>query len=489
MFHNRRGKLLRSGAASEESIVSRTNATWLAGRRGVSASRKQVRSAALCAAWFSVAAGIAWSTPAPPRKAAPPAAPARHGRETVVIDDGWTFRADPSRTGEAQGWASAPAGGQPVAVPSLWPQGGAAPSPGAGWYWREIDPSRAWAGQTVRLRFEAVADHAEVWLNGQRLGEHRGGATPFELNITKALKIGAKNQLAVEVEGDIARGAGIWQGVLLMAHDEAYIADVFPYGGPLGNLRAEVELLNTSDKTGEVSLDARILAAEGKNAEIKKSGQNITLTPSRNMTTMLVNVPKKKLAAWSPETPSLFRFDLAFHQDKDVLDTTETTFGFRDLGWRDGSITINGVPITPRAVAPGIGRPVVIATEDDRTAARESLRKLKAAKVNILYLEAPPPALLSLADEEGLLIVEGARRNQSAADADRELIELVRRDRAHPAVLAWNAPHANETYVAAIRALDPTRFVLAGVGPNAKLYPPRSTDLPAAAPPAGLVLP
>src|SRR5665811_2056058 len=71
--------------------------------------------------------------PAPPRKPAPPA---RHGRDTKVIDDGWTFRTDPSNMGEAQGWAKTQAAGsQPIPVPSLW-TGSAAPGySGFAWYW------------------------------------------------------------------------------------------------------------------------------------------------------------------------------------------------------------------------------------------------------------------------------------------------------------------------------------------------------------------
>jgi beta-galactosidase/beta-glucuronidase len=402
-----------------------------------------------------------------------------------VIDSGWKFRTDPSNSGESQGWGKAiPPGAAPIAIPSLWTTVAAPGYSGVAWYWLEVDPPGKWLGQTVRLRFEAAADRTVVWVNGERAGDHTGGAVPFELNITKALKIGTRNLLAVRAEGEASRGAGLWQGVLLLASDEAFISDVFPHGGPLGNLVAEVELTNTSDKSGDCSLDARVIAANAPDKTIKSSSQNLSLTPNRNLTTMLINVPKKNLSAWSPDSPALYHVDLSFHQDKDVLDTTETTFGFRDLGWIDSAITINGTAIVPRAVAPDNALPIVIATEPDRSAAKAMLQRLKDAHVTVVYLDAPPPALLSLADEMGLLVVEGPRRRLPQAGAEQELLDLVRRDRAHPSVIGWNVRDLGAAVVSKIKLLDRTRFVLAGVGKEARLWPPHSEST--ASPPPGL---
>ena len=421
--------------------------------------------------------------PAPPPRKTTTAT--RRGRDTKVIDSGWTFRTDPSNMGDNQGWNKmVPLGAAPIAIPSLWTTAAAPGYSGVAWYWLEVDAPDKWSGQTVRLRFEAVADRAVVWVNGQRVGDHQGGATPFEFNITKALKSGAKNLLAVRADGDASRGAGMWQGVLLMASDEAFISDVFPHGGPLGNLVAEVELTNTSDKSGDCSLDARVIAANAPDKTIKSSSQNLSLTPSRNLTTMVINVPKKSLIAWSPDTPALYRVDLSFHQEKDILDTTETTFGFRELGWADSAITINGTAIAPKAIAPEPSQPIVIATEPNRSAARAMLKKLVDAHVTVVYLDAPPPALLSLADELGLLVIEGARRRLTPGDAEQELTDLVRRDRAHPSVIGWNTRDLDAAVASKIRDLDPTRFVITGTGGQSRLTPPHSES--AAPLPAGL---
>ena len=72
---------------------------------------------------------------------------------------------------------------------------------GVGWYWTEFDAPAHWAGQWVRIEFEAVFHTAKVWLNGKLLGEHPGrGYTAFTFDATPALRFDAANVLAVKVD-------------------------------------------------------------------------------------------------------------------------------------------------------------------------------------------------------------------------------------------------------------------------------------------------
>ena len=300
------------------------------------------------------------------------------------------------------------------------------------------------------------------------------------------MKVGAKNLLTVRVEASPDHGVGIWQGVQMMAHDEAYIEDVFPYGGPLGNLRAEVELYNSSDKSGDASLDARVVVLAPPKSDIKSTGQVLSLTPKRNVTTMVVNVPKKRLVPWSLITPTLYSLELVFHQDKDVLDTTETRFGFRDFGWKDSAITLNGIAISPKAAGSDAVKQMVFDTDQEKNSMRDQLSKLKTSGVNVIYLDAPIPALLTLTDEIGILVVVGPRRGQTAAIAQAELMDLLRRDRAHPSILAWNGSGLGKDAAAMVHTLDPTRFIIQTAGTETKLTPPRSEDRIQVPGPAGL---
>lgn len=424
---------------------------------------------------------------APPPKPPPP----RHGRDTQVIDGAWRFLPDPDNQGEKRGWDHAvPSGTREIAVPGLWGTAAAPGYAGAAWYWREFDVSSNWRGQTVRLQFNAVAENARVWLNGKPLGAHTDGATPFEFNVTPLLTIGEKNTLAVRVEGSAKTGAGIWQGVLLVVHDEAYLADCFPQADDLGHLSAVITLANTSDKSGDAELDARLIAANAPTHDVNKTQQFLHLTPDRNLTTMLISVRGKSLHLWSPSDPFLYAVQLAFRQDRDVLDTLETPFGFHSFGYANGTITVNGEAVRLTTVAPLPALPVVIATTDDVVRARESLRRLKDRGVTLVYLQAPPPTLLRLADEEGLLVVESARPGQLPKAAADEMRDLIRRDRFHPCLLAWNLGDADAATAQSTRQLDPTRFLL--VGPTAaaaKLWLPGQTETTSVIPPPGFLPP
>jgi hypothetical protein len=129
----------------------------------------------------------------------------------------------------------------------------------------------------------------------------------------------------------------------------------------------------------------------------------------------------------------------------------------------------------------------VAATQAEIQAARDLLRKTKAGGVSLLYLNAPPPVLLSLADEEGVLIVEGARDHLQGDAAAAEMVDLMQRDRAHPCILGWNLRDAEEKTIRQARQLDPSRFMLTGSGKSARLWLPQG-EPDAVPPPPGFLL-
>lgn len=418
----------------------------------------------------------------------------RHGRDTLVIDDTWqTLPAPPTEAG-TQGWEQAvPKEAKDILVPSLLPTAYKVSASGESathWYWRRFDLPANWKGQMIRLRFEAVAETAQVWLNGQKLGEHTGGATPFEFTVTSQAQTGASNLLAVRVTGG-RWGTGLWQGVMLMAHDEAYLGDCVPQTDALRHLNAALDLFNTSQVTGDATLDAQILAKVDLPRPLATTNQNLHLTPGRNITTLLLTIPKKQTLLWTPANPSLYMLRLSFRQEKDVLDTDLITFGLREFGYQNGTITLNGASLQIKALPATTTTLTVVATMEDKTRLRNLLHDVMDRGVNVLYVNAPPPMMLRLADELGLLVIEGARPGQSPAATATELQELVRRDRAHPCILAWNLPIADPArsteIIATLRTLDPTRFLLAGAGPSTKLWAPNENDPTAGALPVGLL--
>ncbi len=438
------------------------------------------------------------STPAvtqqKPRRGKPPVpgtpTQARKGRATIVIDGTWKFARDLVNIGESAGWAkSPPPTAADTSIPALWTSQAAPGYSGTAWYWKTFPVPAEWKGQTVRVIFNAVADNASVWLNGAALGNHSGGVTPFEFNITKTIMIGQDNLLAVKVDGDAKLGAGIWQGVEVTSHDEAYIQHIFASADDFGGISANIDLLNTSAVTGDAELDCVVStdSSTGKTTEVKKSNQNIHLTPQLNVTDFIASIGKKDLTLWSLDTPYLYAYQLLFKQGKDILDTDEVKFGCRSFGLKNGQITLNAVPIRLSAIAIHLELPVVIATTDDTDKAEALLKRAKTAGVTVLYLDAPNPAILQLADTTGVLIVEAPRPGLAPAARDAEMRTLVVRDRNHPCILGWSAGDCSADFAAELRQLDSTRFLLTGKGSALQLWGPLK-DAPEKGPlPVGLM--
>lgn len=435
-----------------------------------------VRSVSLLAVvpYLFCALGIVWAaTPKPPKVKSTTAPPARKGRATLVIDGIWKFAVDhgagPADPGRS---LNIPPDARETVIPSLWTSSAAPNYSGAAWYWRVFAIPAEWKGQTIRVRFHAVADEATVWLNGTLLGSHNDGATPFEFNITKTASIGKDNLIAVRVQGSAKRGAGIWQGVEVLAHDEAYIDDVYTQADAFGRITAEIRMLNTSQVEGDATLDTHVATISEPIRQVQKSNQNVHLVPRENLTSFLTSVHGKDLQLWTPDTPVVYGFDLIFRQDKDLLDRYERQFGFRSFGLKAGHITLNGNEIALSAIAPKLDLPVVIATSDDVEKARDMLQRAKRVGVSVIYLAAPPDEMLRLADVTGMLIVEGPRPGLSAAQRDIEMRELVLRDRSHPSVLAWNAGACSDAFARELRLLDSTRFLLNESNDGHKLWAP-----------------
>jgi len=161
-------------------------------------------------------------------------------RETVPLHDGWKFiRQDVAQDAAVDSWES-------IGVPHTWNakdgQTGKKANPdqpagyyrGPGWYARELDIPAAWKGRRVFIRFEAASLVADVYLNGQHVGQHRGGFAAFCYELTPLVDFSGKNLLRVKVDnskfedvpplsGDFTVDGGIYRPVGLIATDSTCI--------------------------------------------------------------------------------------------------------------------------------------------------------------------------------------------------------------------------------------------------------------------------
>ncbi len=102
-------------------------------------------------------------------------------------------------------------------------EGGYLPA-GTGWYRKQLNMPKEWAGKTVKLMFDGVYQDSKIYVNGDSVGSHFYGYTPFVIDITKQLKVG-NNVIAIRVDNSQQKncrwysGSGIYRKVQLIVSD------------------------------------------------------------------------------------------------------------------------------------------------------------------------------------------------------------------------------------------------------------------------------
>lgn len=376
---------------------------------------------------------------------------------TASLDGSWAFATDPDCK-LTPGIVTTAKGIRSIRVPSCWEAAfeDLVGYDGVAWYWRDFEPPVGLReeGRRLFLRFEAVDYAARVWLNGQLLGEHRGGYSPFEFDITEVVHSGANRLIlrVVDPAGDPRRSdglaanevpggkqnhycniGGLWQSVRLIARGRAFVHSVFV--APTGPETADVRLCLAGEPTaGRVLLS--VAPAEGGDAIARAEA------PASRLVDLRLDLPGARL--WSPDRPYLYLLTARLERHGRVIDAASTRFGMRTVEARDGRLLLNGHPIflagaLDQAYYPrGIYAPAsdgVLATQT-RLAKKMGLNFLRA------HIKIPVPRYLDFADEQGLMVWDDfpswyAWNDRVREGVERQMSEWVWRDFNRPSLFAW----------------------------------------------------
>ena len=348
---------------------------------------------------------------------------------------------------------------------------------GSVWYRKTFDYDLAdarRAGRRVFVHFGGANYRTDVFLNGEKLGSHDGGFTPFQFELTGRVKQG-ENRLLVHVnnarrkDGIPALGfdwfnyGGLTRDVDLVETPATYIQDYFIQLAPGSQRRVEgwVKLAGSAPQQSvrvripELDVDVQVQAGADGYAPVRFEAP---------------------FALWSPAQPRLYRVQVSTPDD-----ALEEDIGFRSLAVRGDEILLNGKPLFLRGVN-------VHEEIDGRRAhspedARRLLQHARDLGANFVRLAHYPHSehLVRMADRMGLLLWQEIPVYQGIdfADAgmqarlDAMLSEMIARDRNRAGVAFWGV--ANETSpgpernaaLAALarrsRELDPTRLVAAAL--------------------------
>ncbi len=366
-----------------------------------------------------------------------------------------------------------------------------------GSYRREVQVPADWQGQNLVLHIGAAGSAYYVWVNGEKVGFSKDSKLPSEFDLTRFLKPGASNTIAIQVfrwsdgsyleDQDFWRVSGIERSVYLFARPQTRIDDVFVHAGLDESYRNGKLSADFAISPGTAATARMVLLDAGKpvltrQTALKASGTSRALTLS-------ADVPGVR--AWSAETPNLYTLVTELLDAKgQVLQSTSRDVGFRKVEILNGLVSVNGKPITIRGVNRHEHDPETFHVISHASMERD-IRLMKRNNINAIRTSHYPndPYLYTLADRYGLYVMDEANIESHAYmdyankhpeerakyqvgfdPAWREahvsrVSNMIERDKNHPSVIFWSLGNEAgigpnfEAAAKAAKARDPDRLV------------------------------
>lgn len=324
---------------------------------------------------------------------------------------------------------------------------GGLPFIGTGWYVRDLEFSEKYS--YYGLEFDGIMNHGKIYINGQKVAERPFGYSSFCVDLSDFAKENRKIQLTVKVDSmdKTSRwypGAGIFRPVRLVMSSNVH----FAYNGiqvkcmtDLEKSKAALTVISTVEGISEtVSVEVRhtIYQPDGCAAAVI-SGNPASVTLSEPV-------------LWDLEYPRLYKLVSEIVQNGKVVDQTAVNFGIRSVVFdKEKGFYLNNRNIKIQGVCMhhDLGMLGAAYRED---VMRKRLQTLKEMGCNALRTTHNPPCLktLDLCDEMGILVLDEAfdewtipktvngYANEFPGWAERDLIDMIRRDRNHPCVILYS---------------------------------------------------
>ncbi|ODM05968.1 glycoside hydrolase family 2 TIM barrel-domain containing protein [Eisenbergiella tayi] len=391
---------------------------------------------------------------------------------------------------------------------------------GTGWYKKifRVNPDAVKDGRAV-LHFEGAYMLAQVWLNGQSLGRHVYGYTPFEWDITDLLKTdGSENVVDVKVDNSAQpnsrwySGSGITRNVWICGMKDIHVA---PYGvwirqPEVSEEQAQIHMETrvgvnhrnrasyegtAPEENDEITVETGIYAPDGSLCMQERTAQSQQIAAGvREELLFCQDFLLESPVLWDTENPALYKAVTKIYKDGLLLDEVCTVTGFRNVRFDSTQgFLLNGVRVKLNGVCVHHDGGCAGAAVHPQIWERR-LEKLKAMGVNAVRMShnPPDPALLDLCDRMGLMVMDeafdewrimkgkelGSNTHESRGYSEwfdscheEDMRLMLLRDRNHPSIIIWSIGNevpdqtVPEGYLTArhlksiCRELDPERLV------------------------------
>lgn len=375
--------------------------------------------------------------------------------EWMNLNGTWSFAFQEPKVEEDSLWCQ---GEMPfdrkILVPFPWgsPLSGVEDHGDVAWYKRDIRIPDAWKGKRVFLVIGASDWLTKGWIDGNYLGENRGGYTPFEFELTPYVKWDENQKLVLKADDrpedfklfgkqGYGNARGIWQTVYLEARGSHFLEYVhFTPDIDHGNLMIKGKLNQPFDSKAAI-----IFEINGEKEIVEKRAI------SKNTKELSFNIDMPEPRLWTLDDPFLYRVEITLLQDTTPEDQVNSYFGMRKIGMRrlPGTdipyVALNNEPVYLQLTLDQAYHPEGYYTFPDDAFIRDELIRTKKIGLNgqRVHVKVPLPRKLYWADRLGVLIMSDVPNSWGNPDADmrREtehaIREMIKRDYNHPSVFSW----------------------------------------------------
>jgi beta-galactosidase len=344
-------------------------------------------------------------------------------------------------------------------------------------------------GKRVFVDFEGVMTASTVWINGVKLGEYKGGYTPFSFELTSHVDFDGENVLAVDVDSserpdippfgyeiDYLTFGGIYREVSLRVVPTTFIENIFvrPKNVLTATPGLDVDCFVQHLDASHDSLTLEVELLDGERAVAKASQPLPSSGASSEAAAHTLHLEGLSgIKLWSMEDRNLYSVRVRLRRGTQLLDEDSRRFGFREAQFTDHGFELNGKVIKLRGLDRHQTFPFVGQAMPGRGQRRDAQLLRNKLKCNIVRTSHYPQSrhFLDACDEIGLLVLEEIPGWQHIGDeAWQELSvdnvrRMIRRDWNHPSIILWgvriNESRDNHDFYTKTNAmahqLDPTR--------------------------------
>ncbi len=337
---------------------------------------------------------------------------------------------------------------------------------GACWYRKIFTIGSSYEGGKVFIEFNGSNSITDIYVNGQHMGQHKGGYSTFRFDITDVVKYGVENVLSVKVDNtvvddvypqraDFTFYGGIYRDVNIVLTNSVYF-DLMDYGSngiyivqeevseEKATLKIKSKLANDSNEVKKVRLWADILDANGNN--VTYAVKEVLLAAGENITEELSCVIENPTLWNGRKNPYMYSAKVSMTSFNDTIDELSIPFGVRYFKVDpEKGFFLNGEHLPLYGVSrhqdrKGMGWAI---TQKEQNEDIELIKEIGATSIRLAHYQ-HSEYFYDLCDSEGMVVWAEipfisvmSQDELEGINAKQQMIELIRQNYNHPSIIFW----------------------------------------------------